>query len=562
MDDAAATSRWQGFDQTLDRPVAVLVVGIGHPHATAMLDAARRAAGVEDARLVRVLDVGNDQSTAYVVTEWVEGSTLTERLRSGPLEAQEVRTMLGESALALEHARHRGLHHLELSPDDVHLLDDESIKLAGLAVRAALAGHDFGDGTGTGDTADTACAVDTTALVALTYAGLTGYWPLPGRTGLPPAPQVAGSPAAPSEIVSGVPADLDTLCAQTFAGAGAPNSPGDLASQVAPWGRARHPMRATGAFPLPLAPVQSAPATHPDEPDSSDPAPTAVLPVSPAKARATPGAPAAPRKRPTPAKPAKRTKPATPAAPRRTQPIGSELDTDLFEEHRERPAPLVPPTPLSRPAGTQTRTVLLLVLGFVGVFFLLAYFGIRGLGDNAFVAGPRQATATSAPPTAAPPAATPTPTAATAAAAAVKLAAVTSFDPQGDGEEKDSLVWLAVDGDPTTSWTSDTYRSPTFGGLKKGVGLLLDLGAPVSVRSVAVAVGGSGSTLELLSASGNTLEGAKVVAKAGTTSGTAEGTLSLTPASPVTSRYFVLWFTTAPSRDGGYRIEVNEVSVS
>ncbi len=526
-----------------------------------MLDAARRAAGVEDARLVRVLDVGSDPSTAYVVTEWVEGSTLTERLRSGPLEAQEVRTMLGESALALEHARHRGLHHLELSPDDVHLLDDESIKLAGLAVRAALAGHDVGDGAGTADTADTACAVDTTALVALTYAGLTGYWPLPGRTGLPPAPQVAGSPAAPSEIVSGVPADLDTLCAQTFAGAGAPNSPGDLASQVAPWGQARRPVRAAGAFPLPLAPLQSAPKTHPGEPDGSDPnpiaaEPTAVLPVSPAKARATPSAPAAPRKRPTPANPAKPTKPAIPAVPRRTQPIGTGLDTDLFEEHRERPAPLVPPTPLSRPAGTQTRTVLLLVLGFVGVFLLLAYFGIRGLGDNAFVAGPRQAPTTSAPPTAAPPAATPTPTA--APAAPVKVAAVTSFDPQGDGEEKDSLVGLAIDGDPTTSWTSDTYRSPAFGGLKQGVGLLLDLGAPASVRSVAVAVGGSGSTLELLSATGNTLEGAKVVAKADA----ASGNPTLTPASPVTSRYFVLWFTSAPSRDGGYRVEVNEVALS
>ena len=523
-----------------------------------MLDAARRAAGVEDARLVRVLDVGSDQSTAYVVTEWVEGSTLTERLRSGPLPAQEVRTMLGESALALEHARHRGLHHLALSPDDVHLLDDESIKLAGLAVRAALAGHDYGDGTGTADPADTACAVDTTALVALTYAGLTGYWPLPGRTGLPPAPQVAGSPAAPSEIVSGVPADLDTLCAQTFAGAGAPNSPGDLASQVAPWGRARRPVRATGAFPLPLAPV---PATHPGKlgrshPNTSDPEPTAVLPVSPAKVRAARSETAAPRKRPTPAKPAKPTKPAVPAAPRREQPIGTGLDTDLFEEHRERPAPLVPPTPLRRPAGTQTRTVLLLVLGFVAMFLLLAYFGIRGLGDNAFVAGPRRAPATSAPPTAAPPVATPT--APAAPAAPVKVAAVTSFDPQGDGEEKDSLVGLAVDGDPTTSWTSDTYRSPAFGGLKKGVGLLLDLGAPASVRSVAVAVGGSGSTLELLSATGNTLEGAKVVA----TAGAASANPTLTPASPVTSRYFVLWFTSAPSRDGGYRVEVNEVALS
>ena len=542
---------WQAHDQTLDRIVAVLVVGTQHPHAATMLDAARRAAGVEDPRLVRVLDVGREDTIAYVVSEWVVGNTLTERLRKGPLGAQEVRTMLGESALALEHARHRGLHHLALTPDDVHLLDDDSIKVAGLAVRAALAGYDVSENA---DAADAACAADTKALVALTYAGLTGYWPLAGRTSLAPAPQVAGAPAAPSEIVSGVPADLDTLCAQTFAGAGAPNSPGDLAAQVAPWGRARRPGRAAGAFPLSLGPVRPATRTDTSDRATVDDS-TAVLPVSPARPRPT-AAPARPLK---PARAARSPRPAKAATPRRAPaPIGADLDTDLFDEHRERPAPLVPPALLSRPAGSQTRTVLVLVLGFVGVFFLLAYCGIRGLGDNAFITDPRPTpTPTSTP------APTPTATASSAAptattSAPVKVASVTAFDPQGDGSEKDSLAARAIDGDPATSWTSDTYRSQTFGGLKKGVGLLLDLGAPTPVRSVSVAVGGSGSTLELRKANGDTLEGSTVVAKASATS----GTLTLTPGSPVTSRYFVLWFTTAAGSDGGYRVVVNEVSVS
>ena len=536
---------WQAHDQTLDRIVAVLVVGTQHPHAATMLDAARRAAGVEDPRLVRVLDVGREDTIAYVVSEWVVGNTLTERLRKGPLGAQEVRTMLGESALALEHARHRGLHHLALTPDDVHLLDDDSIKVAGLAVRAALAGYDVSENA---DAADAACAADTEALVALTYAGLTGYWPLAGRTSLAPAPQVAGAPAAPSEIVSGVPADLDTLCAQTFAGAGAPNSPGDLAAQVAPWGRARRPVRAAGAFPLSLGPVRPATRTDTSDRATVDDS-TAVLPVSPARPRPT-AAPARPLK---PARAARSPQPAKAATPRRASaPIGA----DLFDEHRERPAPLVPPALLSRPAGNQTRTVLVLVLGFVGVFFLLAYCGIRGLGDNAFITDPRP-TPTSTP------APTPTATASSAAptattSAPVRVASVTAFDPQGDGSEKDSLAARAIDGDPATSWTSDTYRSQTFGGLKKGVGLLLDLGAPTPVRSVSVAVGGSGSTLELRKANGDTLEGSTVVAKASATS----GTLTLTPGSPVTSRYFVLWFTTAAGSDGGYRVVVNEVSVS
>nr|WP_284288961.1 hypothetical protein [Angustibacter aerolatus] len=44
----------------LGRRVRVTVVAPGHPAAPAVLDAARRAAGVDDARLVRILDVGSE----------------------------------------------------------------------------------------------------------------------------------------------------------------------------------------------------------------------------------------------------------------------------------------------------------------------------------------------------------------------------------------------------------------------------------------------------------------------------------------------------------------------
>ena len=571
LDDAASTSVWQAHDHTLDRLVVVLVVGTAHPHAAAMLDAARRAAGVEDSRLVRVLDVGREDAVAYVVSEWVEASTLTARLRNGPLPAHDVRTMIGEAALALENARYRGLHHLALTPDDVHLLDDDSVKVAGLAVRAALAGNDLFE---RGDTPDAASAADTVALVALAYAGLTGYWPLKGRTALAPAPQVAGAPAAPSEIVSGVPADLDALCAQTFAGAGAPSSPGDLAGQIAPWGRARRPVRATGAFPLPLSPVRpTLPAATRDQDDrdqddrdqddrdqddldqdTADDGSAVPLPVPTAGPRAS-VAPASKAEYARTPRPAKAPRPArTPRSRPGQAPRGT--GTDFFAEHLERPAPFVPPTPVSQPAGTQTRTVLLLVLGFLAVFFLLAYCGIRGLGDNAFVPGPRRTPTPSATPTPTP--TTPAPSATPTAGPPVRVSAVTGFDPQGDGSEKNSIAGRAVDGDPATSWTSDTYRTQTFGGLKKGVGLLLDLGAPTSVRSVAVAVGGSGSTLQLRTATGDTLEGSTVVAQASETA----GTLTLTPSSPVTSRYLVLWFTAAASSDGGYRVVVDEVTLS
>ena len=53
--------------------------------------------------------------------------------------------MVGESALALEAARHRGLHHLRLTPSRVHLLDDGTVKVTELATAAALDGAEVAD---------------------------------------------------------------------------------------------------------------------------------------------------------------------------------------------------------------------------------------------------------------------------------------------------------------------------------------------------------------------------------------------------------------------------------
>ena len=55
----------------------------------------------------------------------------------------------------------------------------------------------------------------------------------------------------------------------------------------------------------------------------------------------------------------------------------------------------------------------------------------------------------------------------------------TDLDPQGDPpSENPELAPLAVDGDPATAWRSLTYKQ-NFGpgGLKTGLGLVVDLGA-------------------------------------------------------------------------------------
>ena len=221
-------SMWRAQDSTLDRKVMIRVLRAGHPFAADVADAARRAALVDDPRLVRVLDVGSDGDVGYVVTEHVAGDTLEALVGRGALPAPVVRRLVGEASETLARAGTRGLHHLRLTPRSLVVKPDGSVKLLGTAVEAAAAGLEP-------DHAATASRVDAVALTGLVYAGLTGRWPL-GDAGFAPAPRTGSGPVPPADLVPDVPNDLDTLCVVTLGRHNdGPRTPAELAQQLAPW---------------------------------------------------------------------------------------------------------------------------------------------------------------------------------------------------------------------------------------------------------------------------------------------------------------------------------------
>jgi hypothetical protein len=224
---------WLADDETLEREVAITIVASDHPNRASILDAARRAAGVEDTRLVCILDVSSRNGDSFIVEESLYGAeSLADVLLRGALPPEEARRVVGETASALENARQRGLHHLRLNPHSVLRLPDGTIKVSGVAVAAAI------DGSAEEQEPDPATASrrDAIGVVALAYAGLTTRWPLAEIVvGVQSAPRVVGGVPAPSEIAVGVPNDLDALCRMTFNEDAGPLSPGDFASQIAPW---------------------------------------------------------------------------------------------------------------------------------------------------------------------------------------------------------------------------------------------------------------------------------------------------------------------------------------
>ena len=135
------------------------------------------------------------------------------------------------------------------------------------------------------------------------------------------------------------------------------------------------------------------------------------------------------------------------------------------------------------------------------------------------------------------------------------------FDPQGSPprEENPDQVPNVLDGDPATAWTTSTYvQNFGPGGLKSGVGLVVDLGSTRAVRRVVVTTAGGATSLAAYVTS-ETPTGIAGLTPVGTASGDGEVTIDLDEA--VSGRYVTIWLTLLPPVDGGFRGTISEVQV-
>ena len=572
--------RWGAHDHTLEREVVLVCFSATASVAAAALDAARRAAGIEDSRLVRVLDVGTDQGVGFIVEEPLTGAVpLSHLLQSGGLAADEVRRLTGEAATALDKASHRGLHHLALTPSALLRMPDGAVKVRGLATEAALTDADrLSD--------ERASRADAVGLVKIAYAGLTGRWPMVAvddglipagaSVGLEAAPTIVGGVAAPSEIAVGVPNDLDLICRMTLgSGRRGPISPGDLALQIAPWPAEQ--ATSDGGTGMRLRGREDSESLHP----------TRVMPPVDADAEpgVGPGVAGAIGDRVGSFARAAADKAAARAAERRATREG-DVDDDFDDTFDDRfggedidlvdafedapPARLEPPVPVfgrdapEAPSGTQSR----IALAIVGVLVLVALFigvgNVMKIGQHDGTPAPETVTQTrTAGSTRPPTTSTPAPPTTTQAPPAAPVAVVggTGFDPE-DGTETDQNVKLSHDGNPGTEWRSRWYGSDSFNGNKAGVGVLLDLSAPTAVKEVQLVLGAAQDVTVYAtdSASTKSLDGAQKIGSATNANGTVviKANGEIRPASKI----IILVTKAAPAEAANhYRAQISEVTV-
>jgi hypothetical protein len=149
--------------------------------------------------------------------------------------------------------------------------------------------------------------------------------------------------------------------------------------------------------------------------------------------------------------------------------------------------------------------------------------------------------------------------------APIKLAGVSDFDPQADPpEENPDEAPNAIDGDSATSWTTSTYRGdPALGGLKPGVGLMVDLGKAQEVGSVAVRFKGAPTSFEVYAAPAGVTEPPdsidqldKVATKKDAPQ---RANVQLDPSA--NTRYVLVWLTKLPEVPGGFKGEITDITV-
>lgn len=139
-------------------------------------------------------------------------------------------------------------------------------------------------------------------------------------------------------------------------------------------------------------------------------------------------------------------------------------------------------------------------------------------------------------------------------------ASVRDFDPEGDGQENPDQVHNAVDLDPRTAWATDLYRTAAFGGLKKGVGLLVDVGSVRAVHEVQVGFTAPGAHVELWV--GNTAPARLSDLSRAAAANDGKQVAVLTPPPGTSARYLLVWITLLPRDGSGYRVGIAELRVT
>lgn len=149
-------------DHKLNRPVALKALAAhlsqDKRRVKSFANEALTVSQIEHRNILTVFDLVEDGGTSFIVTEYVKGETLRQKLQAGPLALPTAVGITREIASALEAAHARGVVHQDVKPENVIVREDGHVKVLDFGI-ARLTGPgpragDEPDPTGLGKTED------------------------------------------------------------------------------------------------------------------------------------------------------------------------------------------------------------------------------------------------------------------------------------------------------------------------------------------------------------------------------------------------------------------------
>ena len=506
---------WQGVDTVLGVDVRLIFIPADGPTHDATVDAARRGVLVDDVRLIKLLSIFDMPGASVIVTELPSGATLADHIAHGPVPEDQARAIVGETAGAIDAGARRGVRHLTLREELVHIDENGSVLVDGLGIDAAFDGHLPSEMEGR--ELDRRDVENLAVLLGALILGESA--PLDDRTGF----LHRAAERCTDE-------DVAALLSQVSAGDG-PRTTSDMIRALAPWGHIE---------------LDSIAASTPDEHTQAFDAITD------------------PFGGPEPVSTAEHATPPPAVWPKRSDEL--PLDTDDSdapwsglqggEDDRE---------PSSRRVNASAIllaviALLVIVIGALALNYLTSGTDPVTLEDETTsVEGETPGGTETTPDESAEPTEDaidyPEPT----------IQSVTLLNPQAanldpstvDSQDNPGSVSNVFDGNPATSWSSWWYSDPAFW-MKDGIGLEITLAEETEITEVVLNVDGNGGLVQWRDTVNAAPNSGQIIAE-----GAMSAETLLTASEPVVGQTIILWFEDLPTAnsDGLYRIDISEITV-